>query len=147
MAALHLSFNADVDEWVAGTKQRIEAVFKESVQRTVARAQAYISGELVGVVTGFLRASIRGSDQPGVPLIDNKTGLPATYDSGSIALTIMNASADKPLYVMYAANYAAAIHNGTWKMAPRPWVALTALSWQQIVDEVAAEAKARAEMK
>jgi hypothetical protein len=144
MAASHLTFSADISDWVMQTKERIEAVAKESAQRVVERAQDYISGDLVKVQTGFLRASLRGSNTPGIPLIDNKTGQDVSYDGGTITLTINNWKMGEPLYLMYGANYAAAVHNGTWKMSPRPWVTLSAMAWPHIVEQVTEEAKARA---
>ncbi len=147
MAAQHQTFAADVDRWAQASKARLLAIFRESAQRVVSRAQAYISGELVNVQTGFLRASIRAS-KSSMPQVDpaarhdGKTAV--SYDPGSVTLAIASAELGEKVFVGYTASYAPLVHWGTSKMRPRPWVTLAANEWQRTVSEVAAEAKSKA---
>jgi hypothetical protein len=140
------TFSGTIDQWVSATKERTEAVWKESAQRVYGRSIDYLSGELVGVITGFLRASARASTDA-MPSIDPgaapKEGQ-AYAPSGGVVLTIAGAALGQTLYIGWTANYAAYVHEGTSKMAPRPFVALSAEQWPAIVNQVSEEAKSRA---
>lgn len=140
MAVTNLSFAAQVDEWVAETEQRMTAVFRQSTQETVSIAQS-----LVPIDTGFLRASVRASRES-MPPIDPKSagnGSPVPFNSGNITLTIADARLGDTIFVGYTANYALYVHDGTSRMAPRPFVALAAQQWSATVNRVTEDLKAR----
>ena len=141
------NFAAEVSAWVQETQQRMDAVFKESCQRTIAKAQTPVgAGGYMPIDTGFLRASVRASTSA-MPPIDSaaKPTLPMyAYNSGEVVLTIASAEFGQTIYVGWTANYAAHIHNGTSRMIPRPFATMAALQWESIVHQVGSEAMARA---
>lgn len=135
-------FVATVDEWcLEKGKGRLEAIFKQATQKTVSITQSRIP-----VDTGFARASIRASLQSMPPIDQSKTkptGGSFSYDSGDITLTIAQAEIGMTIFVGYTAAYAGILEAGSSKQAPSGFVRLAALQWQQTVNEVVAEAKAR----
>lgn len=146
MAARDLPFSSQIDDWVRRTEQRMTAVFRESTQRVGSIAQQYISGELVNVDTGFLRASVRASLSE-MPKIESKgpaEGASYSDSFGDVVLVIAGAEVGQTIYIGWTANYAPYVHYGTSKMGPRPWVYLAALQWGRVVSQVTEEAKARA---
>lgn len=140
------SFAADVDAWVAATEQRMKAVRDESAQRLVEIIQTPIgAGGNMPVRDGFLRAS----------LIATTGGLPAerakpegeakySYDAGQVNLTIVGANLRDDITFAFVANYAIYQELGSRGRAGRRFVGLAAQQWGRIVEEVTAEAKARA---
>lgn len=142
MAVSNLSFGAAVDEWVQQTEQRMEAVFKESTQRTVSIAQDIIPRD-----TGFARASVRASTEE-MPPIDDKArgekGASYSYNSGEITLTIAGAELGQTIYVGWTASYVQFLEYGHSKQAPAGFVGLAAAQWQHTVDVVTQELKGRA---
>lgn len=135
------SFSAQVDAWVLKSQRRMLAVFRESAQRTISVAQSRIP-----VDTGFARASVRASLEA-MPPIDpgstNTKGSSVGYNSSEIVLTIAGAELGQTIYVGWTANYVGLLEQGSSKQAPSGFVRLAALQWQQTVNEVVAEAKAR----
>lgn len=140
-------FAAQVSEWVKQSNQRMEAVWKQSAQQVYSRTNDYLSGELVGVVTGFLRASSQASTSQ-MPAIDPgaapKEGQTYAPSAGQVVAVIANAQLGQTIYIGWTANYAGFVHDGTSKMGPRPFVALAAESWPSIVKEVSETAMSRA---
>ena len=138
-------FTAQIEEFVRETEARIIAVHRESAQRIVSKAQEYISGELVNVQTGFLRASLRVSLSE-MPKIDPgarpNEGQRYTPES-DVSLIIGSWNLKETMYAGYTAAYARHVHDGTSKMAGRPWVELAAMQWPQTVSEVTQELKRR----
>lgn len=137
-------FASSVSAWVAKTKARTEAVFKESAQRVLEVAQTPVGqGGNIPVDTGFMRASLMATlGDPGFSVTFNpQNGQTYQYDGGQIALTINNAKLGDTISAVYTASYAIHVHYGTSKMPPRPWVTLAAQQWQRIVSEVCAEAQ------
>lgn len=141
MAANNLKFSSAIDDWVKATDQRMTAVFRESTQRTVSRAQ-----ERIPVDTGFARASVRASTEE-MPQIEtgfvNKTKTPIPYDGAEITVVIAGAQLGQTIYIGWTASYVGELENGHSKQAPSGFVGLAALEWPQIVNQVTAEAKAR----
>lgn len=135
------SFSATIDDWVAETKQRLEAVFKESAQRVIAIAQTPVgAGGNMPIRTGFLRASIRGSLSQ-MPMIDLKSRPVEgqVYAAGSeIVLVIASARLGQTVYVGYTAGYAG------HQEIKRGFVRLAAMQWPNVVSQVCAELKGRA---
>lgn len=141
MAASDLDFSAQIDAWVAKTTDRAQAVFRESTQRVISKAQ-----ENVPVDTGFLRASLRASTESMPPIDDQArpSGAGYSYDGGQITLTIAGAELGSTIFAGYTASYAIHVEMGTSRMAPRGFVALAAAQWPSIVSQVTQELKARA---
>lgn len=141
------SFAAQVSDWVKATKQRQEAVYKESAQRVVAVMQTPKgAGGNLRVDTGFLRASLVATTSASMPPFRENPGGGAkvSYDPMQINLVIAGADIETPITVVYTANYARHREYGARGQAPDRFVALAAQQWGRIVNEVCAEAKARA---
>jgi hypothetical protein len=149
------SFTAQIDAWVATTKDRTEAVFKESAQRVVETMQKPVAaGGNMPVETGFLRASLRTTlNSPASGSIANP-GNPVQYDDGSVALAINGAELGDTIYAVYTAKYARRSEYGfvgedslgrTYNQVGRGFVRLAAQQWPQIVDQVANEAQSRSQ--
>lgn len=141
------SFSGQVSRWVAETKQRMDAVHRESAQRVVQVMQTPRgAGGALRVDTGFLRASLVATVGGGLPAQTMKPdGVAAfAYDPGPINLVIAGADIKDPITVVYTANYARIREYGARGQAPDRFVALAAQQWQRIVNEVCAEARSRA---
>lgn len=147
MAATNLNFAAAVDQWVKDAEDRTERVWKESAQEINSIAVQNLSGGVVNVQTGFLRASERASTES-MPKIDPKSypvgDGPFNFDSGQISLVIKNAKLGQTIYLGWTAAYSGFIEWGTSKMAPRGFVRLAAAQWQTVVNKVTERAKGRA---
>jgi hypothetical protein len=137
-------FSATVSDAIRKRKAAMEAVWKESVQRTVEIAQtpgpsvANPGGGMGGhlpIDTGFLRASLSAVLGERMPAAIEKPDGDARhrYDEGAVNLVIANASIDDTITVAYAANYARFVHRRY------QWVALAGQRWPQTVAEVAKE--------
>ncbi|WP_029581941.1 hypothetical protein [Bradyrhizobium sp. URHD0069] len=146
MAVNNLAFVSAVDDWVKSTEQRMTAVWKESTQRLNSVVVANLSGGVVNVQTGFLRASERASTEA-MPTID-PTAQPKdeqsySFDEGQITTVIASATLGQTIYLGWTAAYAGHVNWGTANMAPRRYVDLAAEQWQVIVNGVVADAKSR----
>jgi hypothetical protein len=128
------SFAAAIDAWVHQVEGAMEAVFRESAQELVEQLN-----DLAPVDTGFLRASLRASNQA-MPMISEAGS--ATPPGGQIELVIAGTELGEVLYLGYTASYAPMVHYGTSKMQGRPWVDMVAQRWSQIVSAKSAEIKA-----
>lgn len=138
------SFTAQVDDWVKETKARMEAVFKESTQRTVEIMQTPVAkGGNMPVDTGFLRNSLMGGLNS--PRSGNgvNSGVPVDYDDTDIVLTIASADLEDTIYMTYSANYARYVEYGANGRPGRGFVRLAAQRWQSTVSQVALEARQR----
>lgn len=142
MAETTINFIGSVDDWVKKSKARMEAVFRESAQRTASLAQSRIP-----VDTGYARASIRGSLQS-MPPIDPKgqpsSGQSYTYNPGQIAATIAGANLGATIFIGYTAAYANILEFGHSKQAPQGFVRIAVEQWKHTVQQVTAAAKSRA---
>lgn len=132
-----LGFGAQLEDWVRRTEQRMNAVFRESAQRTISLTQSYVP-----VDTGFLRASVRVSLQS-MPQIEPKATGGTPPSSDEYTLSIAGAEVGDTIYAGYTAAYARYVHDGTSKMAGMPFVYLAALQWPRVVNEVQQELKGR----
>jgi hypothetical protein len=140
------SFTAQINAWVAATKERGEAVFKQSAQEVIETMQTPVAaGGNMPVDTGFLRASLRTTlNAPTQGGLANP-GTPAQYDSGSVSLAINGAGLGDTIYAVYTANYASFVEYGSRGRPGRGFVRLAAQQWPQIVDQVAKEAQSRSQ--
>jgi hypothetical protein len=141
------SFSAQVSDWVKETKERRDAVYRESAQRVVEVMQTpKAMGGNMRVDTGFLRASLIATTSAALPTTIDKPDGPAafSYDAMQINLVIAGADITDPITVVYTANYARPREYGARGQPGDRFVALAAQQWQRIVAEVCNEAKSRA---
>jgi len=133
------TFEADIADWARKVQGAELLIFQESAQELVSQLTA-----LVPVDTGFLRSSLRASTTA-MPMasLDNPGAGAFTLDAGEITLVIAGADIGDTIYLGYTANYGAYIHYGANGRAGRPWVAMVAQRWQQIVNEKAVEVRSR----
>lgn len=118
----------------------MDAVRKESVQRVVTTMQTPVAkGGNMPVDTGFLRSSLMAST----------TAMPQIRESGGdtgepISLVIAGWKSGQTFYAGYTANYASHVEYGSRGRPARRFVGLAVQQWQQIVEQVAREARSRA---
>ncbi len=150
------SFAADVGAWAAQTRERMEAIRRESAQRVVEIMQTPVAmGGNMPVDTGFLRASLQG--QVGMGNFSAKLkpegAAKFTYDGGEVSLVIASAGPADPITFGYTAAYARRMEYGfkgtdslgrKYNQPGRAFVRLAAQQWQRVVTEVATEAQKRA---
>ena len=143
------SFAAQVDAWVKKTKQRTEAVFKESAQRVISDMQTPVgAGGNMPIDTGFLRASLQTTlNAPTAKITYRQSDAPVTFDTSAPALTIAGAKLGDTVYAVYGANYAPYVEYGTGGRAGRGFVRLAAQRWPEIVSQAATEARGRAQSR
>lgn len=132
------TFEAQVGEWARKVEGAFDVVFKEAAQEIVSELNT-----LVPIDTGFLRASLRASTTDMPLLTRENPGGAVPDDMAEIVLVIAGAEAGDVLYLGYTANYAAHVHYGANGRPGRPWVAMVAQRWEQIVATKAAEVRAR----
>ena len=129
------SFSAQVDKWTRKTADRMERVFKESAQRTFEIAQVPTGkGGRMRIDTGFLRATGQAS-LSGAPIgpSDKSEGIP----QNNTALVIASARIGDTITYGWTANYA------EFRNFKDGFMTDAIQKWQQTVDEVVRDAKAR----
>ena len=129
------SFSAQVDKWTRKTADRMERVFKESAQRTFEIAQVPTGkGGRMRIDTGFLRATGQAS-LSGSPIgpSDKSEGIP----QNNTALVIASARIGDTITYGWTANYA------EFRNFKDGFMTDAVQKWQQTVDEVVRDAKAR----
>jgi hypothetical protein len=138
------TFTAQVSDWVMQTKSRMNAVFKESTQRTVELMQTPVAkGGNMPVDTGFLRNSLMGGLNAPKDGRGDNPGVPVSYNDADIVLTIANAELGDTIFMTYSANYARHVEYGARGRAGRGFVRLATQRWQSTVSQVALEAQQR----
>lgn len=150
MATSNLNFSQQVNDWVRRTEGRLNAVFRGSTQEIVSRILARIP-----IDTGFARASVRASLSTMPPI--NSAARPARgrngeeergsvypYDPGNIILVINGAVAGDTIYIGWTAAYVIFLEYGSSMQAPMGFVGITAQEWPRIVEQITAQAQARA---
>ena len=142
-----LSFYAQMSDWVAQSKSRINTVVKESAENIISIMQTPVGeGGAMPVDTGFLRYSLQVTIGAPVPASRAKPeGETFAYDAAPISLAIVGAPLGETIFAAYGANYAGHVEYGTSKMQGRGFVRLAAMRWQTVVSEVSAELKSRIE--
>jgi hypothetical protein len=149
------SFSATVDTWVDETEARMLAVFREAAQRVIELMQKVGpsvanpdggEGGNMPVDTGFLRASLLATlNSPSDAIRFKPDNVDAfSYSDGAVSLVILGAQIGDTIYAVYTANYARFVEYGANGRAGYAFVRLAAQNWQQVVDEVARDAQARA---
>lgn len=132
------TFAASVGAFVAQSEQRMDAVFRESVQRTIEEAQTPVGkGGKMRVDTGFLRNSGAAS-LSGMPSgLSRPRGKGDKGEPQDVDAVIAGAPRGATIWFGWTANYA----------RPREYVdgflRSAAQNWQKTVETVAAELKAR----
>lgn len=140
-------FSSQVSAWVAETKDRRDRVYKTSAQRIIALMQTPRSqGGNLRFDTGFLRASLVVTLSDTLP---QQTFKPDgvdhfSYDAAATSLVIAGAQIKDPITAVYTANYARPREYGARGQTPDRFVALAAQRWQEVVNQVCAEAQSRA---
>ena len=130
------SFSAQVDKWTRKTADRLERVFKKAAQDTFELAQVPVGkGGRMRVDTSFLRNSGQAS-LSGLPSGPSKKedGMPQNDD----ALVLLGAKLGDTITYGWTANYA------EFRNFKDGFLTDAIQKWQQTVDKVVKEAKARA---
>lgn len=140
-------FSSQVSAWVAETKDRQDRVYRESAKRIIAIMQTPRSlGGNLRFETGFLRASLVATLSDTLPMQTFKPDGVEHFEWDAPAMNLVIAGADikDPITAVYTANYARPREYGARGQTPDRFVALAAQRWQQVVNEVCAEAQSRA---
>lgn len=138
------TFSAQVSEHVRRYKQRMDAVFKESAQEVVSRAQTsqpsvtvtggtFVVGKIPVGEAGFLRDS----------LISGINGSYSFEGPESYVLAIAGADIGDTIQAGWTAEYAPYVEYGTKYMDGRFFLRANAQQWQQIVNENSARLMGR----
>lgn len=129
------SFSDQVNAFAKATPERMTAVWRDAVQRTVSSMQQTVgAGGNLPVDTGFLRNSIAANKgtAPTAPLTRNPGGS-FSYEASDINLTILSSTPQDGLSVVYTAEYAIYVEFGARGRAPRRFVGLAAQRWPEFV--------------
>lgn len=140
-------FAGVVDAWATESADRMERIWKASTQRVHAAVVENLSGGVVDVQTGFLRASDQASTDAMPPIVKGSRPSPgASYsqDFGQISTVISSAQLGMTIHIGWVAEYGPYLEFGTDHISPRGFVRLAAVQWPQFVSETVAEAKSRA---
>lgn len=139
-------FAAQVSAFVAATKARQIAVFRESAERVIEVMQTPVAaGGAMPIDTGFLRASLQITKDAPTPAAKANPGGAHAYTAGMASLVILSAEPGETIYACYGANYAAAVNFGRSGKPGRQFVGLAAQRWTQIVNAVCGELQSRVE--
>lgn len=145
------TFEADIGEWALKVEGAFEAVFKESAQELTSQMDLLLEQTVYAQPvspsgyqrTGFLRASLVASTAAMPLLTRDNPGVAVPTDLAPILLVINGADLGETLYLGYTANYAAFVHYSGNGQSGRPWVAMAAQRWPQIVSDVALRVRSR----
>ncbi|CAM3779314.1 HK97 gp10 family phage protein [Litorimonas haliclonae] len=133
-------FDAQVDEWIAKSERRIEAVFKIATQELFYGVlKPAREGGRMRIDTGFLRSSFQASiGQPVLRLEPRPDGEASfTPDTGAISLTINQADLGQTIFGMFTANYARPREYGSRGKPGDGFVLTNAARWQSFVNDAA----------
>jgi len=140
-----MSFTAQVDTWVSKSKRRMDAVFRESVQRLIEDAQTPRGhGGRMPVDTGFLRASgqISLSAMPAANA-ERQNGVSYAWSPHDVSVRLAGARMGETVYFGWTASYAPHVEYGARGRSPALFMRGAAAKWQHIVRGVVAELRAR----
>lgn len=141
-------FTAQINDWVLATDERIETVFKKSVERTVETMQRPVAkGGNMPVDTGFLRNSLQSSLNSPILAVMANPGVPVAYDDQGVTLTILSAELGDTIYAVYGANYARYVEYGANGRPGRAFVRQAAAKWKSTVSQAAVELQRRVSQK
>lgn len=134
------TFTGDVGRIVAAHKEYLDAVFRESTQRTFSdMLRPVAAGGHMPVDTGFLRASFIATLNAPVTSITFRppSGGAFTFNEGEITLVLAGADSEDVIYGSFTANYARI------QEVKRGFLRLAAQKWPTTVATVSAELEAR----
>jgi hypothetical protein len=147
------SFAAQVGAWANKVDGALTAVFRESTQELVSQMDQLLVDMVYEAPptprykrTGFLRASLMASTDALPAMTKDNPGKPVPADLGDVVLVINGADVGDTIYLGFTANYAAYVHYGANGREPRPWVALVAQRWQEIVAAKSADVRKRLDL-
>lgn len=134
------NFTAQVDEIILKTNERITAVVRESVQRTVDEAQTPVAkGGKMRVDTGFLRASgqMSLSGMPSGP-VRGDAEQRYEYSDASVITTLASVEPGKTIYFGWTANYAKyrEAYDGFLGAAVQNWPSTVASVVREVVNRI-----------
>lgn len=131
------AFSDQVGAFARETEERLTAVWRDAVQRTVASMQTPVGqGGNMPVDTGFLRNSIaanRGTTPPSIPLVSGPGEGSFSYDASDINLTILSATPQEGMTILYTAEYAIYAEFGARGRPGRRFVGLAVQRWPEFV--------------
>ena len=127
--------NVTINQWVAQSQARLEAVWKTAAQDIAREVQTpRAKGGRMPVDTGFLRNSF-AADVNKVPSGNGSTA----YTSGPISIVINRAKIGDTVVFGFASQYS------IYMEAKYFFVRSAAQNWQQIVDKAAQKVRTRVE--
>ena len=125
--------NVTIDQWVAKSQARLEAVWKTAAQDIAREVQTpRAKGGRMPVATSFLRNSF-AADINASPSGDGNS----SYSAGPISIVINRAKIGDRVVFGWGANYA------IYMEARYSFLRSAAQNWQQIVDKSAQKVRAR----
>lgn len=129
------AFADQVGAFARETEERMTAVWRDAVQRTVSSMQQSVGeGGNLPIDTGFLRNSI-AANKGTTPMagLRRNPGGSFSYDASDINLTILSSTPQEGLSVVYTAEYAIYVEMGARGRSPRGFVRLAAQRWPEFV--------------
>ena len=118
------TFTAQIKAFADKTKEKLEAVVKQSSQEVLSIAQTPVAqGGNMPVDTGFLRNS----------LIAELNGSTVAGGADAYVLAVAGMELGDVIFAGWTANYARHVEYGTSRMAGRFFMLNAAQQWQQIV--------------
>jgi hypothetical protein len=131
--AQNTQFTKTVQAFVDGSKEKMDRVFKASVQDVFDAIT-----DPWPVDTGFSRASFTASLTGWQPVTQARPVTATSYPSPEYSAVINSAPPGSPIYGNFTANYAVYIEHGSRGRPGRGLVQMAVLSWPQIVASNAA---------
>lgn len=130
-------FTVEVDDWVAETKERLEAVFRIASQNLFYAVILPVNeGGRMRVDTGFLRSSFKAFvEQPLITLTGRPEGDAFSADLGQISLTIASAELGDTIFFASSANYARPREYGSRGRPGDGFIQVNAERWPDFVNE------------
>ncbi len=132
--ALNTHFSETVQGWCEGSKAKLDAVYKASVQDTF----DFIT-DFWPVDTGFSRGSFTASLDGWAPISDARPVEGMSYPAPEYSAVINSAPFGAPIYGNFTANYAIYLEHGARGRPGLGVVKRAILWWPQVVAENAAK--------
>lgn len=141
------AFVATIDDWVAETRARLDAVARIASQLLFKEVLRPVGdGGRMRVDTGFLRASWTASlNSPNLTLKDKPKDGVFALDVGQINVMIAGMKTGDTIYLMSSSKYARPREYGSRGRAGDGFVQANAARWQDFVDEAVRLVKAGAQ--
>lgn len=131
------AFSDQVGAFARETEERMTAVWRDAVQRTVSSMQTPVGqGGNMPIATGFLRNSIaanKGTTPPSTPLRRSPGEGAFSYDASDVNLTILSTTPQEGMTILYTAEYAIYVEFGARGRPGRRFVGLAVQRWPEFV--------------